>query len=221
MTVDIYITEREGSREVRIPWLPEKIKYSSGGTIFAEYDILDKGTVAVPTGSGLASVKWESELPGKNRTDTSMLRGTQQEPKHYHYIFEDWKKKRTPLRLMVTGFPINLDVYLVDYEGEASGAFGDWAYTISFVEAIDLKISSVKTSNKAAPKRSTKTSKTYTVKTGDCLWAIAQKELGAGASWTSIYNANKDIIESTAKSRGMASSNNGWWIFPGTTLTIP
>ena len=31
----------------------------------------------------------------------------------------------------------------------------------------------------------------------------------------------KDIIEETAKKRGMKSSDNGHWIFPGVKLSIP
>lgn len=219
--VDIYISERKGSREVRIPMLPDVIQYSSGGVTFAEYDILNRGPVSVPTGSGLIGIKWESELPGENRTDTSVLRGKPKAPKYYHGIFEEWKNNGTPLRIMVTGYPINLDVYLEDYESEASGGFGDMPYTISFIETREIKITTVKTSTqKTTTKRSATTSKTYTVKSGDCLWSIAEKELGSGAKWTSIYSANKEIIESTAKSRGYADSDNGWWIFPGTVLTL-
>ena len=33
MNVDIYIRERNGSREIRIPWLPERVVYTSGGTV--------------------------------------------------------------------------------------------------------------------------------------------------------------------------------------------
>lgn len=224
MQVDIYITEREGSREVRIPWLPEKIKFTSGGTTFAEYDILDRGAVAVPTGSGLAGVGWESEFPGKNRTDDSMFRGTPKEPKYYHNIFEEWKRNGTPLRVMVTGYPINMDCFIKDYEGEASGGFGDWIYTIAFLETREIELSTGSTKDSTgqnSTKRSTTTSKTYTVKPGDCLWSIAEKEMGGGSKWKTLYEANKTIIEKTAKDHGYSSSNNGWWIFAGTVLALP
>ena len=62
---------------------------------------------------------------------------------------------------------------------------------------------------------------TYTVKSGDTLWAIAQKYYGNGSKYTVIYDANKTIIENTAKEHGKASSSGGRWIFPGTKLTIP
>ena len=51
---------------------------------------------------------------------------------------------------------------------------------------------------------------TYTVKKGDCLWAIARKFYGSGAKYTTIYNANKGVI-----------GGNPNLIYPGQVLTIP
>lgn len=64
-------------------------------------------------------------------------------------------------------------------------------------------------------------SSTYTVVPGDTLWAIAKKYYGSGTQYTKIYKANTDLIESTAKAHGKKSSDNGHWIWPGETLTIP
>lgn len=63
--------------------------------------------------------------------------------------------------------------------------------------------------------------KKYIVKKGDCLWNISRKFYGNGNKWKTIYNANKTIIEKTAKKYGKKSSSNGHWIYPGTELTIP
>ena len=64
---------------------------------------------------------------------------------------------------------------------------------------------------------------TYTVAAGDNLIKIARKFYGGSGVEGSkkIYEANKEVIESTAKKNGKASSCNGWWIFSGTKLTIP
>lgn len=229
MNVDIYIKEREGSREIRVPWLPEQIQYESGGLTVASYDIMNRGEVAVPTGSGLAAVSWSSEFPGEYRTDHSMTRGEWQDPKVYHNILLDWLAKGTPLNLMVTGYPINLDVHLEDYKATAAGGFGDLAYDINFIEDRDIILNATKektNSNTTSTKRSTPNTTSYTIKQGDTLWSIAQRFLGSGARWKEIYDANKEIIESTAKKRWKAAginrdSQNGHWIFPGTVIAIP
>lgn len=222
MKIDIYIRERNGSREIRIPWLPEKINYSSGGVIKATYDIMNKGPVEVQTGTGLSQYEWESEFPGSGRqNDTSMMRGEWKNPEVYHRLLEDWRSKGTPLKLMVTGYPINKDVTLDDYTGEASGGFGDWIYSLIFVEDRDIVITSSKVEEPKTERPAAEKSTSYTIKKGDNLWKIAQNLLGAGSKWRTIYEANKEIIESTAKKYGKSSSNNGWWIYPGVTLTIP
>ena len=52
--------------------------------------------------------------------------------------------------------------------------------------------------------------RTYTVKSGDCLWNIAKALYGNGADYTKIYNANKGTI-----------GKNPNLIYPGQTFTIP
>ena len=223
MNIDIYVKERSGGREMRVPILPESIKYSSGGVIMATYDILNRGEVAVPTGTGLGGLSWESEFPGKLQKNRSMQRGKWQEPSAYISMLEDWKKKLTPLNVLVTNTPINMDVYLEDFNHEPSGAFGDLLYDVKFIEDkfSTVKVSQPKSSGTTTAKRTAKETSSYTIKKGDTLWAISQKFLGSGAKWETIYNANKSIIEQTAKKYGKSSSDHGWWIYPGVTLTIP
>lgn len=221
MRVDIYIRERSGNREIRVPWLPESIDFESGGTIFAEYDIMNRGTVAVPTGAELGEWSWESVFPGEYRTDTSMLRGSWNAPSYYHNILEDWRKNRTPLHLLVVGYPINADVYLSDYTAKATGGFGDMEYSVKFLEERQILVTSTNVEETTkSTSRVTPETTSYTVKKGDTLWDIARKYMGSGTKWESIYNANKGIIESTAKKYGKSSSNKGWWIYPGTVLHI-
>ena len=133
------------------------------------------------------------------------------------------------LTLMVTGYPINTDVYVESYTAEGTGAFGDIEYEVSFVEVRDITIKTTKVSTASTStttKRAAAKSSKYTIKQGDTLWSIARKFYGKGTKWKTIYNANKDIIEKTAKKRWKAAginrdSENGHWIFPGVTLTIP
>ena len=59
------------------------------------------------------------------------------------------------------------------------------------------------------PAESAPKSSSYTVKSGDCLWNIAKKQLGDGSRWKEIYELNKDKI------------SNPNLIYPNQSLTMP
>lgn len=219
MTVDIYIREKSGTREIRIPLLPEEISFSSGDATVITHDIMGLGEVAIPSGTELNGWSWKSEFPGPLRKNDPMLRGSWNTTAHYDGILNDWKKNGTELVLLVLGYPINADVYLTEYHAAGSGAFGDISYEITFIEARSIVVTTTKVEQTTT--RPASTSSSYTIKSGDTLWGISQKYYGTGSKWKTIYDANKDIIESTAKKRGRKSSDNGHWIYPGVTLTIP
>lgn len=222
MQIDIYVREKSGTREIRFPLLPEEIPFPSGDAIGITYEVMDLGEVVIPSGTELDNYSWESAFPGQYRKNDPMIRGPWIDPKNYDSILRDWLQKGTELNLLVTGYPINADVYLKEYHGKAYGAFGDISYEIAFMEARSIVVTTTKVAQTAATTtRPATTSSTYVIKSGDTLWAIALKFYGSGAKWGTIYNANKDIIEKTAKKYGRKSSDNGHWIYPGVTLTIP
>lgn len=228
MEIDIYIKEAKGSREIRIPWLPDKITFTSNGTRMSSYDIIGVGEVKVPDGSNLGAFSWSSYLPGEGHKDLPFLRGTWQSPKKIQTIFSEWREYGTPLRIIVTGTPINHDVYLADYSVDYESGYGDYKYDIKFERRRDIKIVATKintnkttTTTTTSTASNTSTKKTHTVKKGDTLWGIARKYYGSGTKYTTIYNANKTIIEQTAKKYGKNSSDGGHWIYAGTVLQIP
>ncbi len=67
------------------------------------------------------------------------------------------------------------------------------------------------------------TAQMHTVTTTDELNLIAKKYYGSDdyALRQRIYDANADVIEAAAKKHGRESSVNGFFIYPGTVLTIP
>lgn len=65
----------------------------------------------------------------------------------------------------------------------------------------------------------TVTGTSYTIVSGYTLYGIAKKYYGDSSKWTTIYSYNKEIIDSVATKYGY--STGGYWIFPGTVITLP
>lgn len=67
-------------------------------------------------------------------------------------------------------------------------------------------------------------SRTYTVKPGDCFWAIARTYYGNSNiinNVNKIIDANIEVLDADARKYGHPNSQNGYWLFPGTVLVIP
>lgn len=91
----------------------------------------------------------------------------------------------------------------------------DIPFTIFFKQYTPMNTATVQKSSTANTARAdTATAKpkakTYTVKSGDCLSAIARAVYGDASKWTKIYEANKSVI-----------GGNPNLIYPGQKYTIP
>lgn len=63
--------------------------------------------------------------------------------------------------------------------------------------------------------------RTHIVTSGDTLFDIAGQYYGNGRRKSELYARNRGVIEAVARSRGLASSDDGNRIFVGTILEIP
>jgi len=217
--MDIYFTEIETGARIALSMLPEKAK-QKGSANFQTYDIINIGEVKIPKGTNLLTFSWNGTLPGSSRRNASYVKSQHwQSPDGIIKIWEKWRSEGTKIRLMITETSINYDVYLDDYTAEATGGNGDYEYSIAFLEAkavetytvneLNIKPSAKSTTNSATTRPPAATAKTYTVKSGDSLWKIAQKSLGKGGRYPEIFNLNKDKIK------------NPNLIYPGQVLTLP
>jgi hypothetical protein len=169
------------------PLTPEKINLKTGAK-FLTYDILSIGTVQIPYGNELDEISWEGILPGPARRNMSIIT-VWIHPKALDILLQRWKQKGTKLRFVIPNTLISLDVYIQSYEPVYGGGFGDIQYSLSLVQAIDLKITTTEEQKKESRPQTPAT--TYTVKKGDTLWAISEKHLGNGGRYPEIFAKNK------------------------------
>lgn len=138
----------------------------------------------------------------------------------YVKLISGWIEAKDIIRVIIAdknGPRVNERFYIEDLlTGETYGDNGDIPFTISFRQFTPPQVVTVQqtSANKkradaqtAAP---TKQKKSYTVKKGDCLSAIAREVYGDASQWKKIYEANKSII-----------GKNPNLIFAGQTYTIP
>jgi hypothetical protein len=215
--MEIYITDYQTNEKFRFPMLPERINCQAGA-IFQSYTLLSVGDIKLPFGDELTGFSWNGILPGEARQNDPYITEWQ-DPLGIQQLWSVYRHFKRKLRLMVTQTPINHDVYLQNYRVDYSGGYGDYTYSISFLHAKDLKVTVSGASTTDAPpldnkpeqeRSSPPPSKTYTVVSGDTLWGIAQRFLGAGNRYPEIHATNRDVIGS-----------NPNLIFPGQVFTIP
>lgn len=205
--MDFYLTAPDGSR-IHFPINPEKITCNTGNKILT-FDVISLGEISLPRGRVPTRFSFEGFFPGEARRNDPMVKSWRS-PKELAGILSLWRNEGIKLRLLVTETPINHDVYFDgdgSFQHEWRGGHGDCWYNLRFVEAREMvlltetevrpattMVASSSSSAAGLSRPAPPTPKTYTVKSGDTLWAIAKQTLGDGGRWREIYNNNVDVI---------------------------
>lgn len=208
-------------REVNLPVLPAKLKVTSPGKNETT-TVLELGEILRLRKKGLRTVAWDCFFPAHA---APYVTGQITTPIEIVKAIQAARDNLSPIRFLITGTDLDINVRMgietFDYE-ERSGELGDLYYSIKLSEWKDhsprkivLPPEPAKPAKAKEPERPGKPpaaakKKTYTVKSGDCLWNIAKKFYGKGSDYTKIYNANKATI-----------GKNPNLIYAGQVLTIP
>lgn len=211
--------------------LPENIQGSMTASM-QSFDVISKGTIKVPKGTGVKEIKWNGEFFGKSKKKEPIVKRKRwKAPKKCVNQLKKWMNNGVVLNLVISGTWINMDVTISALSVEEYGAYGNIKYTITLTQYRNLKIYTTKelknksgkkkTKERAGKEESSGSAKgNYTVVSGDTLWGISSKYCGGSTNWTKLYDANKDTIEAEAKKRGRANSDHGHWIYPGEVLVL-
>ena len=207
--------------------------------------LINDGEINILKDAGLTDISFEVLLPNVKYPFATYKSGFKN-AKYFISEIEKLKVNKKPFQFIVSRvlpnkkvlFDTNMKVSLESYEIKEDAKSGfDVTVSIKLKQhrsygTKTCKITNSKDNKKkvtvekkrsdeTSPKPTKKQNKTHIVKQGDCLWNIAKYYYGDGSKNTVIYNANKEVIEQTARKYGRQSSSNGWWIYPNTKLTIP
>jgi LysM repeat protein len=200
----IYFSANNDNEGFRLPVNPEKVAVSSSGD-GENYTISKIGNVNIPKDVKLETYSIETFFPTQ---EYSFLVASFREPEFYISMIKKWQSSKLPVRYMyVNGsFTINELVTIEEFNYDETGGSTDVNFSLSLKKYVNfepnkMKVikagnfaapSPVKVIKKSAPPRQNKKEelKTYSLKSGDTLWTVAQKHLGSGSRYTEIQKLN-------------------------------
>ncbi len=216
--------------KILLPVAPSKLQVkikNANKTI----NLINDGEINIIKKPGLSEVSFDILIPHV-KYPFAVYKNGYRDAKYFLGEIEKLKVNMQPFQFIVSRrkpngtvlFDTNMKVTLEEYTiKEDAGEGFDVIVTIKLKQYREYSTKTMKITIKqykpiavevparpatTAPKPAT-TSRTYTVKRGDCLWNIAKKYYGKGNQYTKIYNANRDKIK------------NPNLIYPGQVLTIP
>lgn len=213
----MWLTYNAEKEKIQLPVLPESFKVKNGSKNDS-INIAGLGEITIMQGRPALQFSFSSFFPATRFPGIQVSSITK--PLTLIEKINSWKAGDKPVHFIATacGVDIFATIESFDYE-EDGGDPGTYQYSITLKEYREITVRQVTvdvpkqtaTVKKEEPRvDNTVQPKTYTVKSGDCLWNIAKKYYGNGSQYTKIYNANKGVI-----------GGNPILIYPGQVLTIP
>lgn len=213
-----------------LPVPPEKITTKVNGNN-KTVTLINDGEINILKKAGLTDIDFTVEIP-QSKYPYAVYKDGFREAGYFFDIFENLKNSLKPFQFIVCRrmpsgrklLSTNIKVSLEDYKITESAKNGfDFEVQLKLkqyrdygTKQINVQLASGKPRASVEPKRETNNSpapssaQSYTVKSGDCLCAIARRFYGDDKRYIDIYNANKSII-----------GGNPNLIMPGQKLTIP
>lgn len=214
----MWLTGNAEAEKLRIPVLPEKFTVSVGSKN-TSVDVVGLGEITIKQSRKAYQFSFSSFFPATTFPGVNNLVLTA--PLACVERIKNWLDGKKPIHLIITD--VGVDAYCTIEKFtyyEQGGDVGTIHYSLTLKEYREVTIRKVKVESETKQATVAKTEtrvdntippKTYTVKSGDCLWNIAKMFYGDGSQYTRIVAAN-----STIQSRG-----NPNLIYPGDVLAIP
>lgn len=213
----MWLTYNAEKEKIQLPVLPSSFQTTSGSKN-ESIDIVGLGEIVVMQSRPALKFSFSSFFPAAKFPGIQVTEITP--PIEIVAKINEWKAGRKPIHFIATACGVDLFATIENFKySEEGGDVGTYQYSMELKEYREITVRQVKidiasetaTVENAEPRvDNTVQPKTYTVRSGDCLWNIAKKFYGSGSQYKKIYNANKGII-----------GGNPNLIYPGQVLTIP
>ena len=186
----ILLWHNNGEQQFSFTVNPERLRVSRPNCNRVEHLAMG-GTVNLWGGRGLREVTFTTFLPGESSPFYDGMDGAE-----VLTLLKDWQDSGDPVRMIVSGSDIN-DAFLIEDVTETLRE-GDGDITLT-VHLREYKFSSELNAQTDGTAQSVQrmaradervTAKTWTVRRGDTLWAIACTLYGDGTRWREIARKN-------------------------------
>jgi LysM repeat protein len=189
-TLEFWLSFNNGAERFLLPVNPPSVKINSSHG-YEDVEVNELGEYTIIKGSKLKGVSFEAFFPlnyDASYCNTANLKA----PWDYVEILERWKKSGKPMRLTITGTPINMAVTIRNFEyDESAGAVGDVNFILDFKEFTFIQFRTIDTSNGSSPTSDRPDTRqkegTYTIVSGDSLWKIAKEN---NTTYTALAELN-------------------------------
>lgn len=201
----IWLSFNNQEQGFQIPINPSSIEMKEGGS-GSTYDVSGLGEINVIKAPKLTEYSFEGIFPASEHPFViPNVSGKLLAPVNYYVnLITGWMEKKRPIRFVFTGsnFDINTPASIESFEWkEVGGSPGDIEYKIQLKKYVFYAAkkavpvttqSSTPALAKQSPPRPDERppEKTYTLRSGDTLWSVAQKHFGDGARYKEIQKLN-------------------------------
>jgi len=193
--LDYYLSFNNNEERIRLPVIPSSFEVSiphQNTTV----NITELGEINLIGKTGLINMTIESFFP--NQKYNFCLYKDFNRPYEYIKQILKWKESGKPIRVIVTGTPINYAVAIESLTYSEVDGTGDVYFSLELKEYKFIKTTGKTTTTKNGTTLTTPTTsrevkasaKSYTVKSGDTLWLIAKKVTGEGSNYKVIAQKN-------------------------------
>ena len=215
--------------KILLPVAPSKLQLKIGGQN-KTYTLINGEEINVLKSAKLTEISFDLLIPNVKYSFATYKKNKFKSASYFLEQFEKLKSKEKPFQFIVNRtlpngkilFDTNMKVSLEEYTITEDVKDGfDISISIKLkqykkygTKKCDIQFAATKpvvtvTNTRPPSDNAPSGGTTYTVVSGDTLWAIASRHYGNGSRYTDIYNANTDKI---------ANPN---LIYPGQVLNIP